>query len=69
MSVAKKKPEPRGSGSRELHNLSSYKKIIASWTPEINVTKIIVISERLVLARGICSFSMGRNADPSLRSG
>jgi len=39
----KKKPEPRGSGSRELHNLSSYKKIIASHAPEINVTKIVVI--------------------------
>jgi len=42
--VAEKgKPEPRGSGSRELHDLSSYKKIIASWAPEINVTKIVVI--------------------------
>ena len=29
-SSVKEKPEPRGSGSRELHNLSSYKKIIAN---------------------------------------
>ena len=35
----KKKPEPRGSGSRELHNLSSYKKIIASHALEFNVTE------------------------------
>ena len=38
--VAEKgKPEPRGSGSRELHNLSSYKKIIASHALEFNVTE------------------------------
>jgi hypothetical protein len=38
--VAKKeKPEPRGSGSRGLHNLSSYKMIIASPAREVNVTE------------------------------
>jgi len=35
----KEKPEPRGSGSRELHNLSSYKNIIASHALEVNVTE------------------------------
>ena len=39
MSVVKEKPEPRGSGSRELHNLSSYKMIIASRALEVNVTE------------------------------
>jgi hypothetical protein len=28
--LAKRKPGPHGSGSREVHNLSSYNKIIAS---------------------------------------
>jgi hypothetical protein len=37
--VEKEKPEPRGSGSRELHNLSSYRKIIARLALEVNVTE------------------------------
>ena len=39
MSVVKEKPEPRGFGSRELHNLSSYKRLIASRRHEVNVTE------------------------------
>jgi len=31
--LGKRKPEPRGSGLWELHNLSSYKEIIASPSP------------------------------------
>jgi hypothetical protein len=37
--IEKKKPEPRGFGSRELHNLSSYKMMISSLTLEVNVTE------------------------------
>ena len=37
--VEKEKPEPRGSGSRELISLSSYKTILASHALEVNVTE------------------------------
>lgn len=37
--LTKRKPEPHGSGFRELHNLSSYNKIISGSQVEVNITE------------------------------